>query len=49
MARIERGEKIVETGKALVVPVKLLVGALQKTVFGEKLRFRLARKRYMRR
>ncbi len=43
VARIERGEEIVETGVTLVVPVELLVGALQETVFGEELPFRLAR------
>src|SRR6266851_4889716 len=31
----------------MVAPVKLLIGALEETVFSEKLRFRLARERHM--
>ena len=43
VARIERCEKFVECRKALVVPVKLLVGPLQKAVFSKEFRFRFAR------
>ena len=44
MARIEGAEKIVETGKTGVVPVKLLIGPLQESVGGEKFPFGFARK-----
>ena len=49
MARIEAGEEIVEGRKILVVPVKLLVGALQEAVLGEKFPLAFARERHMRR
>ena len=44
VARIEGGEEIVETAVALVVPVELLVVALQEAVLGQKLPFGFARK-----
>ena len=40
-------EKIVEAGKARVVPVKLLVGALQIAELAEEPIFRLGRKSHM--
>ena len=45
VTRVEGGEKILETAVALVVPVKLLVVALQEAVGGQKLPFGFARKR----
>ena len=44
VARIEGGEKILETGVTLIVPVKLLVVTLQESAFGEKFPLRLAGK-----
>src|SRR5712672_2641612 len=44
MARVEGGEEILEAAVALVVPVKLLVVALQEAVAGQELRFGFARK-----
>ena len=44
VARVQGGEKIVEAMVALIVPVELLVGPLQKTVFGQKLPFAFAGK-----
>ena len=44
MARIEGGEEIVEGAVALIVPVELLVGALQEAMFGEKFPFGFAGK-----
>ena len=38
VARIERGEEIVEALVAVIVPVELLVGALQESVLGQKFR-----------
>ena len=49
MARIEAGKEIVEGRKTLVVPVKLLVGALQEAVLGEKFPFGFAREGHMHR
>ena len=42
-------EEIVETGKSLVVPMKLLVGALQETMGGEEFAFRFGRKGHVNR
>ena len=41
----ERGKKIVETGEAAIVPVKLLIGPLQITEFAEQTKFRLRARR----
>ena len=49
MARIEAGEEIVEGREILVVPVKLLVGALQEAVLGQKFRLAFTRESHMRR
>src|ERR1700722_19891267 len=40
LARRKRGEEIVECGVAGILPVKLLVGALQKSVFAEEFELR---------
>ena len=45
VTRVEGGEKVLEAAIALVVPVKLLVGALQEAVAGQELPFGFARKR----
>ena len=44
LARRERGEEIVERRVAGVLPVELLVVALQESEFAEKAEFRLGRK-----
>ena len=49
MARVERGKEIVKAAKTVIVPVKLLIGALQEAVLGQKLPFRFARERHMHR
>ena len=41
LARGERGEEVVERRVAGVLPVELLVGALQETEFAEETKFRL--------
>ena len=45
LARIERGEKIVEIAIAVVGPVELLADALQETGLGQRLGVRAARGR----
>jgi len=47
VARIEGGEKILETAVTLVVPVKLLVVTLQESLGREKFPFRFAGKRHV--
>src|SRR2546423_11716554 len=42
VARVQRGQEIVKSRVAFMVPVKLLVVALQEAVRPQKLRFRLA-------
>ena len=44
VTRVEGGEEVLEAAIALVVPVKLLVVALQEAVAGQKLPFGFARK-----
>ena len=44
VARVQRGQEIVESPVAVIVPVKLLVVALQEAVLAQKLRFGLAGK-----
>jgi len=48
-ARVQRGEKVVESRKALVVPVELLVGTLQEAVACQKSQIGFAGERHMRR
>ena len=43
MPRIEGAKEILERPIAFVVPVELLVGALQESIFGEECPFLLAR------
>ena len=43
LARRERGEEIVEARVAGILPVELLVGALQESEFAEEAEFRLGR------
>jgi hypothetical protein len=43
VARVQRRQEVVEARKALIVPVELLVGALQEAVLGEQLPLGLAR------
>src|SRR6185437_3900612 len=44
MPGVQRGEKIIEIVKTLVVPVELLVGSRQKIMLGEEFLLGLARK-----
>ena len=41
LTRRKRGEEVVERGVAGILPVELLVGALQETEFAEETKFRL--------
>ena len=47
VTRVQRGQKIVKGPVAFIVPVKLLVVALQEAVRPQKLRFRLRGEGYM--